>query len=49
MNLPQLYYFRNLAEVQHYTEAARALYLTQPALSASIASPERELGVSRSQ
>ena len=46
MNLPQLYYFRKLAEVQHYTEAARALYITQPSLSDSIASLEKELGVS---
>lgn len=46
MNLPQLYYFRKLAEVQHYTEAAKALYITQPSLSDSIASLEKELGVS---
>ena len=38
MNLPQLYYFRKLAEVQHY--------ITQPSLSDSIASLEKELGVS---
>ena len=38
MNLQQLYYFRKLAEVQHYTEAAKALYITQPSLSDSIAS-----------
>lgn len=44
MNLPQLYYFRKLAEVQHYTEAAKALYITQPSLSDSIASLEKELG-----
>ncbi|MDO5406799.1 MAG: LysR family transcriptional regulator [Eubacteriales bacterium] len=46
MNLPQLYYFRKLAEVQHYTEAAKALYITQPSLSDSISSLEKELGVS---
>lgn len=45
MNLQQLYYFRKLAEVQHYTEAARALYITQPSLSDSIASLESELSV----
>ena len=28
MNLQQLYYFRKLAEVQHYTKAAKALYIT---------------------
>lgn len=46
MNLPQLYYFRKLAEVQHYTKAAKELYITQPSLSDSIASLEKELGVS---
>ena len=40
MNLQQLYYFRKLAEVQHYTKAAKALYITQPSLSDSIASLE---------
>ena len=46
MNLQQLYYFRKLAEVQHYTEAAKALYITQPSLSDSIASLEHALSVS---
>lgn len=46
MNLQQLYYFRKPAEVQHYTEAAKALYITQPSLSDSIASLEHELSVS---
>ena len=46
MNLQQLYYFRKLAEVQHYTEAAKALYITQPSLSDSIASLQHELSVS---
>ncbi|MDD3253386.1 MAG: LysR family transcriptional regulator [Lachnospiraceae bacterium] len=45
MNLPQLYYFRKLAEVQHYTQAAKELFITQPSLSDSIASLEKELGV----
>ena len=45
-NLQQLYYFRKLAEVQHYTKAAKALYITQPSLSDSIASLEHELSVS---
>ncbi len=45
MNLQQLYYFRKLAEVQHYTEAAKALYITQPSLSDSISSLENELSV----
>lgn len=46
MNLPQLYYFRKLAQLQHYTKAAKELYITQPSLSDSIASLEQELGVS---
>lgn len=46
MNLSQLYYFRKLAELQHYTKAAKELYITQPSLSDSIASLEKELGVS---
>lgn len=32
MNLPQLYYFRKLAELQHYTNAAKELFITQPTL-----------------
>lgn len=45
MNLSQLYYFRKLAELQHYTKTAKELYISQPALSDSIKSLERELGV----
>lgn len=45
MNLSQLYYFHKLAQVQHYTEAARELFITQPALSDSIGALEKELGV----
>ncbi len=45
MNLSQLYYFQKLAEMQHYTKAAKALFITQPSLSDSIASLEKELGV----
>ncbi len=45
MNLSQLYYFRKLAELQHYTKAAKELYISQPALSDAIKSLERELGV----
>lgn len=45
MNLPQLYYFRKLAQLQHYTKAAKELYITQPSLSDSIASLEQELGI----
>ncbi|MEG0757839.1 MAG: LysR family transcriptional regulator, partial [Raoultibacter sp.] len=45
MNLSQLYYFRKLAELQHYTRAAKELYITQPTLSDAISSLEKELGV----
>lgn len=45
MNLSQLYYFKKLAEVQHYTKAAKQLYITQPSLSEAISSLEAELGV----
>lgn len=46
MNLSHLYYFRKLAELQHYTQAAKELYITQPSLSGAIASLEDELGIS---
>lgn len=46
MNLSQLYYFRKLAELQHYTRAAKELFITQPTLSGSISSLEQELGIS---
>ena len=46
MNLPQLYYFIKLEELQHYTKAAKELYIDQPSLSDSIASLESELGIS---
>lgn len=45
VNLSQLYYFRKLSELQHYTKAAKELYITQPALSDAIRSLEKELGV----
>ena len=45
MNLSQLYYFRKLAELQHYTRAAQELSITQPSLSGAIHSLEEELGV----
>lgn len=45
MNLSQLYYFKKLAELQHYTRAAKELYITQPTLSDAISSLEKELGV----
>ncbi len=44
MNLNQLYYFRTLAELEHYTKAAEKLGISQPTLSHSIAAMEQELG-----
>lgn len=45
MNLSQLYYFSKLAEVQHYANAAKELYIAQPSLSHAIKALETELGV----
>lgn len=45
MNLSQLHYFCKLAKLQHYTQAAKELFITQPSLSDSISSLERELKV----
>ena len=46
MNLNQLYYFKILAELEHYTRAAEKLNISQPTLSHSIASLEKELNAS---
>lgn len=46
MNLQQLYYFRTLAEVKHFTKASVKLMVAQPSLSHSINDLESELGVS---
>lgn len=46
MNLNQLYYFQKLAELENYTKAASALYISQPSLSYSISNLEKELGTS---
>ncbi len=45
MNLNQLYYFMKLAELEHFTQAAKELFITQPSLSGSISSLEEELGL----
>lgn len=45
MNLQQLYYFRTVAELEHFTKAADQLMITQPSLSHSIRDLEAELGV----
>ena len=44
MNLNQLYYFKTLAEMEHYTKAAEKLNISQPTLSHSISAMEKELG-----
>ncbi len=45
MNLNHLQYFVVLAELEHYTKAAKELSITQPSLSHAIAMMERDLGV----
>ena len=46
MNLNHLQYFRVLAKLEHYTQAAEQLSITQPSLSHAIASLEKDLGTS---
>jgi len=46
MEWQQLTYFQTIARLQHFTRAAEALSISQPALSRSIARLEEELGVS---
>ena len=46
MNLNQLHYFVTLAHMEHYTNAAQKLSITQPSLSHAITSLEEELGTS---
>lgn len=45
MTLNQLSYFRTVARTENYRAAAEELYITQPSLSRSIDSLEKELGV----
>lgn len=45
MNLQHLRYFLTLADLEHYTEAARQLHITQPTLSHAIMLLEEELSV----
>ena len=45
MTLNQLIYFCRLAESEHYGQAAKALFISQPSLSKSMAQLEHELGV----
>lgn len=45
MNLQHLRYFLVLADLEHYTDAAKRLHITQPTLSHAIASLEEEVQV----
>lgn len=45
MNLRQLYYFRTIAELEHYTQAAEKMYVSQSNLSHAIQELEEELNV----
>ena len=45
ITLKQLQIFRTVAELQSYTQAARQLYLTQPAVSMQIKQLEEEVGM----
>jgi DNA-binding transcriptional LysR family regulator len=44
MNLNHLQYFRVLAKLEHYTQAAKELSITQPSLSHAISTLESDLG-----
>lgn len=45
MNLSQLYYFKTVAYLEHYTRAAEKLRTTQPTISHAIADLQEEIGV----
>lgn len=45
MNLQQLYYFKTIAELEHYTKAAEALSVSQSSLSHAMQGLEQELNV----
>ena len=45
MTLRQLYYFKAIAELEHYTRAAEKLYVSQSSLSHAIQELETELNV----
>ena len=46
MELAQLKYFQVMANIRHFTRAARMLDVTQPALSRSMAKLEKDLDIS---
>ncbi|MDO4536065.1 MAG: LysR family transcriptional regulator [Clostridium perfringens] len=43
MNLNQLYYFKTVAKLEHFRNAAKELHISQPSLSHSISTLEEEL------
>lgn len=45
MTLDQLYYFKKIAELQHFTKAATELFISQPSLTHSMHKLEKELGI----
>ena len=45
MNLNQLYYFKTIANLQHFRIASEKLNVSQPSLSTSMANLEDELGI----
>lgn len=45
MNLDYIRYFVKLAQLQHYTKAAKMLCISQPSLSHAVRQLEKELGV----
>lgn len=45
MDLLQLRYFQTVAKYEHMTKAAKSLYISQPSLSKTIRTLEKELGV----
>lgn len=45
MNIEYLKYFAELAKIQHYGKAAKALNISQPGLSHAIKTLEEEYGV----
>lgn len=45
MDLLQLKYFQKVAQLKHLTQAANKLYISQPALSQTIARLEKDIGV----
>ena len=46
MNIRALQYFVKLAELKHFSKAAKACFVSQPTLSTQIRKLEEELGVS---